>query len=433
MRRTIRILVLVGLLHVLAPASAQTGTNLWWRSTQGDTLFNFNNSTVVSGGHTLVFDSIPYAKEYTLIIVYHALDTVEMPLWKLTYEGGASRGLTTRSICLDSTVISYSERTEMEPIINTLQQWAPDSTSPYVRLTIGDDAMRGRFKVSEVICIGSRIGFGALRRIQGPLAVRYGVTLGPVDYPDGQGRRFWHNVETYRHHVTGLGHDTTWDVHQTASRSQVDDAVLTLGVDTLQEGDFLVCGDNDQPMRFVDSTGVELLQRVWRVERTGCVESLFSLRFDLDSIDGGHDSVVLILDDRLIRPTSVNGSCAIFSDVPFYEDTSYLTLGRGELLWQLSATVMSHANNNGGNASITLDGMESRVYPNPSRGNYTLEVANAEWVRATIYNALGGIVTTFEDSGKSRYNFSGSLPKGSVYYVTVTTESGSQTTKLVVK
>lgn len=73
------------------------------------------------------------------------------------------------------------------------------------------------------------------------------------------------------------------------------------------------------------------------------------------------------------------------------------------------------------------------VYPNPTNGRYHIRVAGCETVNVTIYNTHGVAVAQFGDHGKAQYRFDGELPSGNVYYVTVTTPGGAQTTKLSVR
>ena len=73
------------------------------------------------------------------------------------------------------------------------------------------------------------------------------------------------------------------------------------------------------------------------------------------------------------------------------------------------------------------------MYPNPTLGQYTIDVLNAKEVTVKIYNTLGSEILSYSDKDKIAYTFSGTLPHGNVYYVTITTEQGSQTMKLIVK
>ena len=133
------------------------------------------------------------------------------------------------------------------------------------------------------------------------------------------------------------------------------------------------------------------------------------------------------------RSSTTIGKRVIFDDVVFLSDTTYFTLGRGDALWSQSAPMMSPAGNKCSPSYIGTGTIQSRIYPNPTLGTYSLEVSGAKWVKVVIFNNLGSVVSTKEDTGKNHYVFSGSLPTGSIYYVSITTDGGSQTTKLVVE
>ena len=212
-----------------------------WRCEAGDTVLNFNAAVVLDSVHTLTFDSLRYARDYTLVAVYRPIDGGEVPLWRLDH-GGGSRALTTLHVTVDSVSMTYRGRTDGGPAIGTVRQTAPDSTEPCVRLTLGGG---GRVAMAEVMYFGRRMDGSSLRRVQGSLAARYGVTLDPVDYVDGAGRRFWAHADsgTYRHRVTCVGRDTTYGLNQLQSRSEEEGAMLTLSVDSLSEGAFVACGD----------------------------------------------------------------------------------------------------------------------------------------------------------------------------------------------
>ena len=176
---------------------------------------------------------------------------------------------------------------------------------------------------------------------------------------------------------------------------------------------------------------MQILQRRWRTELTGNNEHFYSLTFDVDAIEGQRDSLLLLVDDNIFSPSLVTPTQVRFDSVWFPPDTSFFTLGRGSVLWnrQLANTNYAH----GVGSTIPGSNIQTSIYPNPSLGQYTLEVSDAGWVKAVIYNTLGAVVATHEGSDKRQYLFSGALPTGNVYYVTVTTEAGASTTKLVVK
>ncbi len=431
--------------------TAVTNTNtaamptFWWRCSEGDSLLNFNNAKTIDSNNTLVFDSLPYASDYTMVVVYKAIDSIETNVWQMEYTDSVdnhTRGLTSERIISDSLAIRYTENTTLSPIINTLRQSAPDSTGQYVRLALGDDTLHGRILVAEIMYFNKRLGNSMLRRVQSALAVKYGITLGPVDYVDGNSRKIWEYVDSglYHHRVTGIGRDSTYNLYQISSHSEMDGAMLTIATDSIGEHSFLIVGDNDAPLVFVENgAGVDVLSRQWRARAQGMEENIISLVFDLGNIPIPTDSLVLLIGENIILPTVVNTNEVRFDDVWLPSDTCTFTLARGSILWQIAqrntkGTKGSRVHtNHEDNTMFNVSRSVFNVFPNPTSGNYTIEVSGAKQVQVSIYNVHGAVVETYIDKEKEHYVFSGNLPSGNSYYATITTESGSQTMKLVVK
>jgi hypothetical protein len=433
-------LLLIAAVCLQSTVSAQSGNSVhpvWqWRSDSGDALLNFNPADTVDNAHSLVFDSIPYSKDYTIVVVYKPVVDTEAMVWRLDYDTGSMRGLTTEQILTDNTVIRYTDNTMYIPVINTLRQTAPDSTAPFVRLTLGGDTLAGSVKVAEILYFGQRIGNAMLRRVQSTLAIRYGITLGPVDYVDGQGVRIWEYADSglYHHRITGIGRDSIYGLYQSISRSEGEDALLTIGTDSIAEGSFLMVGDNDAPLLFDEvEGGSEALGRIWKLRATGMEDGLFSFTFDTRHLPLPTDSLVLLMDGYVFLPAETGPESVRFDDIWIPADSCTFTLARGALLWQSS---MSYAAKGAG-VVAGRDGMSdiSRIslYPNPTTGRYTIEVEGARQVKVTVYSVQGAEVATFSDHDKDNYVFCGELPSGNAYYATVTTEQGSQTMKVVVK
>ena len=426
------VFVVMGLSNEL---SAQSGANqppTWqWRCDHGDAFLNYNPAVTVNSSHGLVFDSIPYARNYTIVVVYKPIADTESTVWRLDYDEESNRGLTTEHILAGSTAIRYTDTTTGIPVINTLRQTAPDSVAPYVRLTLGGDTLGGSVKVAELLYFNRRLNNSMLRRVQSVLAVRYGITLGPVDYVDGEGNRIWDYADSgmYHHRVTGVGKDSTYNIRQLRSLSEMPGAVLTIKADSLSKGEFFLCGDNDAPLVFEPAGDIELLSRQWKINSTDIENNYFHLTFDTRTFAGAHDSLVLLADGFSFLPDSISSDEVTYRYVTFQTDTSTFTLARGAGLWLRAAS----ANNGYYDGDGVEKSAESYIYPNPSTGNYTLEVTGASWVKVNIYNAQGMLMESFSDSDQWQYTFSGNLPGGNSYYATVTTESGTQILKLIVK
>ena len=446
-RYKIMLMACLMLFHTTLMAQVGIGTpvpTFHWRCMASDSLLNFNPTTI----GTLHFDSIPYAENYTLIVVYKPIADTEALLWRLTFEDSIVRALTTERIISDSTAIRYADVTDGNPVIHTLRQSAPAVTDSMVLLDVGDS----NIKVAEVLYFDRRLGNAALRRVQTTLALRYGVTLGPVDYISGDGEHIWnhrHSQGLYHHRITGLGHDTVFALRQFHSHSEVDGAVVTIATDSLLPGTFLLFGDNDAPLSFAPFNGIpdtgdgEVLSRIWRIQATGTENNLFSLSFDIRNLPLPIDSLVLVVDSQLYLPNNVSSEAVRFDDIPFSSNSSTFTLARGAAIRQLARSHSAkgphagHADNN-----ETVDGstfgtyypvQEFKLYPNPTTGHFNIDVSGARQVQVTVYNVQGSVVASFSDAGQERYRFEGDLPAGNAYYATVTTENGSQTMKLIVK
>ena len=295
-----------------------------WKCPSADSLLNFHPATITP----LHFDSIPYAEEYTIVVVYKPIVDTEATVWQLVFADSIVRGLTTERIVSDSIAIRYAELSDRKPAIHTLRQSAPDITSANVSLSVGD----GNIKVSEVLYFDYRLGNSALRRVQSALAIRYGITLGPVDYIGGNGNRVWlHRRDSamFHHRITGVGSDTACNLHQLCSRSEMDGSVVTLSADSLPQGAYLLVGDNDAPLTFQQEDGnVEILARQWRVQASGAEGVDFSLSFDTRRIPIPTDSLVLLLDDNVVLPSVATTNEVRFDNLWLPSDTCTFTLAR---------------------------------------------------------------------------------------------------------
>lgn len=408
-----------------------------WKCPLADSLLNFHPATIAP----LHFDSIPFAEDYTVVVVYKPVVDTEATVWQLVFADSIVRGLTTERILSDSIAIRYAELSDRKPAIHTLRQSAPDISSANVSLSVGD----GNIKVSEVLYFNHRLGNSTLRRVQSALAIRYGITLGPVDYIGGNGNRVWqHRRDSamFHHRITGVGSDTACNLHQLCSRSEMDGSVVTLSADSLPQGAYLLVGDNDAPLTFqLEDGNVEILARQWRVQASGAEDVDFSLAFDTRSIPIPTDSLVLLIDYNIVLPSVATTNEVRFNHLRLPSDTCTFTLARGSMLWHLAQSGAKGAKGHGGNGdkeiayseNSQLSAFNFQLFPNPTTGHFNIEVSGARQVHVTIYNLQGKVMTVYNDSDRDQYFFEGSLPSGNVYYATITTESGSQTMKLVVK
>ena len=439
MKQLYKLILITCLLLPYSVVLGQTGQRFpspafHWQCSSADSLLNFHPATITP----LHFDSIPYAEDYTVVVVYKPVVDTEATVWQLVFADSIVRGLTTERIISDSTSIRYSQQSDRKPLIHTLRQSAPDISSANVRLSVGD----GNIKVSEVLYFDYRLSNSALRRVQSTLAIRYGITLGPVDYIGGNGNRVWqHRRDSamFHHRITGVGSDTACNLHQLCSRSEMEGSVVTLSTNSLLQGTYLLFGDNDAPLTFQQEDGdVETLARQWRMQASDAEDVVFSLSFDTRNIPTPTDSLVLILDDNIVLPSATTTNEVRFNNLWLPSDTCTFTLARGSMLWQLAQSGAKGAKGHGGkeyggNEEFSISNSQFSIFPNPTTGHFNIEVSGARQVQVTIYSLQGKVMSTYNDSDRDKYCFEGSLPSGNSYYATITTESGSQTMKLVVK
>lgn len=431
------------MLFFLGIAQAQLRPIFWWQCDSGNVSYNYNPATMLSSNDALVFDSLPCYDEYTIITVYHAMgEDNELPVWQLWFNDSSTCSLTTRHIHHGTTTVQYTSENRRGPIINTLQQTSPidvDSIQAYCRLTLGaTDSQTTHLKVAEVMYFEGKPGIGQLRRVQSYLAVKYGVTLGPVNYTDGNGNLLWRYNDNgeYHHRITGVGMDSIYGLVQMRSTSECDSSVITLYADSLMQGRFCLLGDNNGTLEFMQDTlsSIEYLSRIWKVNQalgSNVWDTVhYGIAVDTALLPQGSDSLVLMINNEYYFPDSIADGKLHYSNIVFNNDSTFMALVRGRILWDIAGAKTKHTTSSSANA---LANISSQVYPNPTNGHYTIDVNGAEEVNIKIYNALGKEVKTYYDKEKTQYTFSGTLPNNNVYYVTITTEQGTQTTKLIVK
>ena len=428
----------------VSPLLAQTMPDFWWQCREGDTTYNFNPAVNMDSAGAVVFDSVPCAQSYTMIVVYKPLtDTTESAIWRLEYNDSVYRGLTTKRILIDAAEITYTDTTQPGPIINTLRQSVADidTAQRYCRLVLGGfDTVESHIKVSEVLYYGRKLGSTELRKVQTYLAVKYGVTLEPVDHISGTGDTIWRiaDNEEYHSRITGIGQDSVYGLLQTQSLSEVEGAVITLASSQMPQNGYLLIGDDNGQLVFENEGMYERLGRNWKVVGTNTpFQMVFAIKVDISDFPGDCDSLVLILDGGLHYADSVVDGKAYYGNLVWYGYDMTFTFGRGTALYE--HVVLSKGRPDAGTQSdgqtIPQSGGQTTVsvYPNPSTGHYHIQAAGCESVSVTIYNTHGVAVKQFSDSGKPQYHFDGELPTGNVYYVTITTPEGVQTTKLSVR
>lgn len=403
----------------------------YWKASGDGMMINFNPAKI----GPVRFDNIPYSEKYTMIVVYKPVRETTAQVWSLNYGGMATQSLTTTQIISDSSAIDYADGTPLYPVINTLKQGAPSWITPNNVLLVGDSSLM----VSEILYYDHHLTANSIRRIQSALAVRYGITLGPVDYLDSHGKKTW-LFETeqglYHHRIAGLANDTAFCLRQLESRSEMAGSVLTMRADTLSPDGYILIGDNDADLVFEDTVTedyghFEILSREWLIQAKSVDSTKLSLTFDITDFPTESDSLVLILDEGLFLPSLSTSTMALFNGIPISSGQTKFSLAAGGQIRRMAESQQKSRRSNGDDSESTM--FSCLIYPNPSHGNIYIDIDGTKLVSVEIYDVHGKLIKVFNGSDQNSYRFIGKLPAGNTYYAVVHSDNGIQTTKIVVE
>lgn len=222
----------------------------------------------------------------------------------------------------------------------------------------------GQFQgdIAEAIVFSSTLTAQQRTRVETYLALKYGITRAVAalsaseqDYLAGDGGVIWDydaQGTTYYNDIAGIGRDDIGCFNQLASKSENNDALVSMSIGSFPDNDsFLIWGNDnaaieDETNREKPATINSRLNREWRVQETGTVGTV-SLTYNLSTITGPNDVIgannlnllrLLVDDDgnfstgaTLIEPTSTN---AIDNTVTFnvnFTSGQYFTLGSEEV------------------------------------------------------------------------------------------------------
>jgi len=222
----------------------------------------------------------------------------------------------------------------------------------------------GQFQgdIAEAIVFSSTLTAQQRTRVETYLALKYGITrivsalsASEQDYLAGDGGVIWDydaQGTTYHNDIAGIGRDDIGCFNQLASKSENNDALVSMSIGTFPDNDsFLIWGNDnaaveDETNREKPATINSRLNREWRVQETGTVGTV-SLTYNLSTITGPNDVIgannlnqlrLLVDDDgnfstgaTLIEPSSTN---ALDNTVTFnvnFTSGQYFTLGSEEV------------------------------------------------------------------------------------------------------
>lgn len=149
--------------------------------------------------------------------------------------------------------------------------------------------------ISEVIIYNRVLSASELKQIHTYLSVKYGLSVPSSDH-------LYPLDAAYQNDVFGIGFENAYALNQTTSESAgLDDILQISNPSSINSGDYLICGNDDQAVTFVAHAGSNctvnaLLARDWKFRHVGDFGTV-NLRFDLTGVVGFNASELRLLVD----------------------------------------------------------------------------------------------------------------------------------------
>ncbi len=219
--------------------------------------------------------------------------------------------------------------------------------------------------IGEAIVFSSVLSSEDRNKVESYLAVKYGITRNGIDdsgtltvderdYRSANGTVTWDydgQTPLYYNDIAGIGNDSESCFTQLKSKSNNSDAIVTMGVNSLNsDNSFLLWGNDNASLEdpdnreYNDAQVQSRLNREWRVQETGTMGTV-QLEFDLTGVTGptgpntnNLNQLRLMVDAdgdfnsgvTLVSPSQVSGNIVTF-DVDFNgTDGYFFTLGSEE-------------------------------------------------------------------------------------------------------
>jgi len=150
--------------------------------------------------------------------------------------------------------------------------------------------------IAEVIAYHRTLSSAEKASIYTYLSVKYGLTVAVTEHD-------YFDDATYGNDIFGIGKNTaTQGLNQTTSSSENADGMVTFSSPTsLDNGDYLVCGNNDGALTFSAYGGSNcaistMLNRAWKAEETGETGAI-TITIDITALTGTNpEDLVLMVD-----------------------------------------------------------------------------------------------------------------------------------------
>lgn len=192
--------------------------------------------------------------------------------------------------------------------------------------------------IAEFIAYTGSISAAQHNQIESYLSLKYGATLSNSgggtdgDYVSSSGSTIWDASanSTYHNDVFGLSRDDNSGLDQRVSASKNSDGVLILANDndftnannngsrtSLDNSEFAIVGNNNGAASWTTTgapSGFELLNRVWKIEETGTIGTIY---FQFDVGDSDFDLPALRSGTNYYLVADTDGDASLADETPF--------------------------------------------------------------------------------------------------------------------
>jgi hypothetical protein len=450
-----------------------------------DTLLNFNPAFRLGGGGSFTVPLLPLGSaRVTAIVAYRASGAgAEMGLWEVMNPlENTSAGLSTQRVLGPKGSVRYGSSNEPRTIINTLgQNWrGQNDSSPSAQLNIAlHDTLAFEGLLAEFLLFDKGLSPAEVVSWISYLAVKHGVTLFETNYEDGGGSIIWNYEDhaNFSHSVAGVGRDDARGLLQKQSLMLQDRVTAGLGEPhadnasngtPIDDGDFLLWGFDSSGLQFQGTIHGETgeahsLYGNGLMQRTGAniIQAATFLRVDGGEWGGDPLGYFLLIDRsgagafasaacEWIAPDSADSTGMIFYNGIRWDtdangvdrfcfasaeptDGPRSTSGNGAESGENGEGVTGKGEKEKGNGEQA--GNQYRLYPNPTPGEFRLEIdyAEASEARVAVYNSAGQLVKEMRGGSDATHRFRARLPVGGHYLIEVRGGNETRSFKLVVQ
>lgn len=444
---------------------------------------NFNPAFSCLGPFSGFYNILKNAPEVaTVYMLYHTeSDDKENFLWSLQLTDEKRVQLSTRRLRQFRSEIAYTDTGITGPILSaSFISWKPvdDDSSEVVLRFAGSDTMTMLGKAAEFLFFPKKLNSLDNCIYQTYLAIKYGVSLVNSPYISSAGDTIWNcdDSKDYNTDIAGIGRDTVFELHQKQSKSYADIITLAAGKlmpgnfenpTNINQGDYLLWANNGKTLvseevaYLWDTTVNAILDRNWVIKTVGNAGSIAtSIYVDASKLDTDRpENCILLLDTSgngvfdkpgvlYVYPDSLSADSLIcFSGLSWDPDQNgkdIFTLAiksrdkkKSEELPEIIRPADAGSGEDGQTEHLTLSdqGNEYRLYPNPTGDQYHLEVSLSKVsdVRVDVFDNAGRLYDTYQSSGDQFYHFEKHLNVPGLYQIRVVSASQSQTLHLIVR